>query len=130
PKNEKLLGQLISLASMKGQIKFSPLVKESIREWLPDMNPKPSHVLLNEYLTRRVIHFMKLCAIVAFAEGELIINTHHYKFTRELFLEMEQLAPKALQYIGSSPALQAINDIHVWIKAEYKKTGKPILEGL
>ena len=100
---KKLEADLMQIASLYGEIKFTEEAKDFIDEW--DKNgrqPQPDHPKLQHYLTRRAAHLLKLSQIACVSStNELIIDVSHVQQAMDWLVDMETSIPEIFKAMSS-----------------------------
>ena len=130
PDYSGLLADLQQIYQLRGRFRTTPAAAKMMQAWVSDgMPPIPSDTRFAEYLTRRSIHWVKLCMVYSVAEGnDLIITESHVEQAKATLLEAEELLPFVFEHVGQNPLLTAINSIHKWMKIEFMATREPLHE--
>ena len=121
---------LKAIAALSGPVRLTPPAKAFIstyfRQGLP---PAPRDPRLEDYNTRREIHFLKLATVYCCAESaSMEIGIRHAEQARDTLLEAEQHMTQAFEFLGASSAFESIKYIHQWLINEYATTKAPISE--
>ena len=130
PDFSPLLQILSRIHALSGEFTFEPDAAEELQAWVDEgMPPIPSDGRLAEYVPRRWLHLVKLCMIYSACESNsLRVAKRHLAQARSTLLEAESVLAKAVEYLGTNPMMEAVRNIHAWLKLEYRKSKTPILE--
>jgi hypothetical protein len=105
--------KLLTIHKTWGRFHFQNDVGIFIQNWLDaGMPPRPTDARFEEYLTRRSLHFFKLCMIRAASKGgSLHITMQDALWAQETLLEAEAVMPASFRYMGASSAAEAIRGL-------------------
>lgn len=121
---------LAEMHKLSGEYTFDPQAAHELQTWVDaGMPPAPTDGRLAEYNPRRWLHLVKLAMICAACEwNQLRILPRHLAQAKAILLEAETVLPHAIEYFGANQMMEAVRTIYSWLKAEFKKTSKPIPE--
>jgi len=121
---------LSSIHKMFGTFKFSQEAAQRMQALvMAGIPPIPTDPKLEETLTRRWVHVVKLAMIYSAAESNsLRIEQRHLTSALDTFLEYEACVPQAFDYMGISPMAQTMREINTYIRNEQAASGKPVAE--
>lgn len=130
PDMSDLEKQILDMQSMTGQFSVPEPSKALIRAWIAEgMKPLPMDSRFAEYNPRRWLHWLKLSMIFALSMGRLTVTTSDLELGRHFLLEAEEVMPLALEFMGSNPMAEAVQQLHRWAMIEWLTGGrKPIHE--
>jgi hypothetical protein len=130
PSVDSFQKDLQQIAKLHGAFTFTKEAEREFQSWLNSgMLPAPADGRLQEYLPRRWMHLAKLCMIYSAAErNDLIIEISQYEKAKAALLEAEAVLPKALEFMGTSPVMEALRNVHSWMLSEYNTKKLPISE--
>lgn len=99
-----LTKDLRQIGKMRGQMVFTDGAKEAIRAWIAaDYEPKPKHIRMEHYNTRRELHALKLCQIAAADKGNLcMIDVEDFQQALAWLIEAEQAMPQFFMELSGS----------------------------
>lgn len=125
-----LLADLGHISKLHGEIIFSPDAGDALIAWSEtDFAPLPQDPRFVHYNTRRFVHIIKLCMIVALSRhDELIISLEDFRLAQTAILEVERQMPEAIRGIGANPYLDAQNGAMTLINKIFLTTGQPTME--
>lgn len=125
-----LTEDLQEINELHGQFLLTSDAREAIQSWWDQgLEPAPDDPKLAYYCDRRLIHFMKLCmAVSASCSSDMLIEYEHYKYAREMFLEVERAMLRATSALGGNYHYQAMRDIIKFVIREHLRTSRPVPE--
>jgi hypothetical protein len=125
-----LLHDLKQIHSMVGEIQLTQEAAQAITAWhLGGNKPKPHHMKLQHYNTRRLVHLIKLCMVSCVARSaDMLITEEDYQIAMNWLLEAEQFMPDIFKNLGLGGDSRAIEETWYFIYEAYAKEAKPIME--
>ena len=121
-----LVADLNSIATLYGEMKFTPEAAEFVDDWyLGGQQPLPNHPKLQHYNTRRTAHVLKLCQVACVNEGnELVIKLEHVQRALDWLIDAETAIPdifKAMYSGGDGKVMDEAWHMLFQYKARYNK---------
>jgi len=107
-----------------GAMPFSPEAETQIELWYgTGMEPVPTHSRLEHYISRRVIHVLKLSLISAVSAGRQTIEMIDFERARHWLLEAERIMPDIFREMVQRSDAQVIQEMHffawqLWITSK------------
>lgn len=132
--HEKLKKSLISdlqhINKMAGPMSVSKDAQHAINEWnLQDSeSDQPTHPKLIHYNTRRILHLLKVCMVLAASRGKMEIGMAEWKDAQEILFEAEDRMPEIFKEMSNTGSKQIIDQAYYFILKSYQATEKPVPE--
>lgn len=132
----KLLKEdLAAIAKIRGEVKYSPEVKERYVEWYLQMDAdiaSGSLVIpdrrLTSYYERRPTHVLKLSALMSISRNsELIVELEDFERALELLTSTEERMPQVFSGVGQSDDTQTMEQIIRWLQKKKQATQHELL---
>lgn len=110
----RLLDHLTALSEVYGQFSWSEPAKADFKQWYRHgFPPKPDHIRLQHYCSRRVLHIIKLAMLSSAARStDLQIAQEDMDRAREWLLEAENTMPDIFRAMMSRSDAQTLRDLH------------------
>ena len=130
-----LVEDLRTIGKLHGEMKFSPDAKNTIRAWQKNGKlPAPTHIRLEHYKTRRMVHALKLSTLASVDRGNsLVVEVEDFQRALEWMLEAEDQMPQIfMEMVGKSDS-QVLNELYYFAKTLWDspgRAGQPIRRGL
>lgn len=125
PRSEEfktLVSGLSKVAALYGAMTFTPECEHEIEAWAEaGCQPVPDHSKLQNYVSRRILHVLKLCIVAAVSAGSPVIDTQHFHRAREWLLLAESTMPDIFREMVGKSDVQVIDELHyfcwqLWVK--------------
>lgn len=119
------------IMSLTGEFSWGEGVCQRLDEWhLSGGEPRPSHMRLVNYNTRRHIHLVKLAMVYSAARGDsLMIEMCDYENALATLLEAEAAMPMVFRAMVAGGNAALVHDAYQYLKELYAKGGnKPVAE--
>lgn len=126
-----LVSDLQSIYDRVGPYDWTQSAQDAINDWLMSgQKPMPEHPRLQNYVTRRVTHLIKLCMVFAAAKRQdLTVTIEDFEEALSLLIATEDLMPEVFKSMAVSPDAQIIEEAFLFVQNRYMKTGqKPVNE--
>lgn len=125
-----LLHDLEQMLLLHGEFIFTEEAAQVVNEFYKNRRVHgPSDPILENYNTRRVTHFIKLCIVMSAAKRSTqLIHAEDCLRAKEWLLEAELNMPKCFSSIGQNQAANVLPKVMQYIVNEYKQTRRPIRE--
>lgn len=133
-KNPKLFrelsDQLKELLKAHGECDWEDAAREAITDWYDkDCPPVPDHSRLESYISRRILHVLRLCVISAASSGHpLLITLNDFNRARDWLLEAELTMPDIFKAMVNKSDAQVISDLHQFVWSLYARSQQPVHE--
>lgn len=131
----ELVEDLRQVGRIAGQYQFSDDCKTSIMQWQKGgRQPRPQHIRLEHYNTRRMIHAIKLSMIAAAnRSNKLIITVEDFQEALSWMIEAEESMPQVfMEMVGKSDG-QVMNELYHFVRGLWDSPmhgKKPVRKGL
>lgn len=125
-----LLFNLKPLINAYGECDWDAEVQSAIQAWVDaDCPPVPEHSRLSNYVTRRILHVIRLCMISAASGGHpLLITLQDFQRALNWLVEAEQTMPEIFKEMVHRTDKQVIEELHMYAMAIWAKEKKLIHE--
>lgn len=112
-----LAADLAIIGKLVGEFGWESSAQEAVEEWNRTLlDDAPSHPLLQNYNTRRIIHTVKLAMAAAISHSdELVVTLEQFSRAKELLLAAEAVMPEIFKEMASSQDAVEVNEIHEFI---------------
>ena len=130
---DDLLEDLRAIGSMYGKATFTPEVADALNKWhKADGPPTPSHPKLQNYLTRRTVHLLKLCLVSSVMRtNDKVVTMDDFGRALDWLVEMESFIPDIFKSMTSGGDMNVMKDCHHFIYTLYMKHNhQPVQESL
>lgn len=132
---QALISDLRQIGNLEGQMTFTDAAKKAIIAWQKaDQEPKPKHIRLEHYNTRRLRHALKLCTIAAIDKGNLLtIDVEDFQQALDWMIEAEQQMPQVFMELGGRADGQTMDELYSHVLGLWNSPlhGKhPVAKGL
>ena len=123
---KELVSGLSRVAALYGPMNFSPEAEAYIEAWAEaGCQPVPTHSKLQNYVSRRILHALKLSIIAAVSAGSPTIRIQDFERAKNWLLLAESTMPDIFREMVGKSDVQVIDELHyfcwtLWIK---EKTG-------
>jgi hypothetical protein len=114
-----------------GQMEWQPEAAAAISQWhSAGGEPKPAHIKLTHYNTRRTAHLLKLCITTCMGRGDqaFVISLDDFNRALDLLTEVERYMADIFKSMGVGGDSAAIDETWYMCYESYKKDQKPIPE--
>lgn len=127
---DKIVADVVHLTTLYGRFRLTPEAEGEIARWhKAGMNPIPEHTKLEHYISRRVLHLLKLCMVSSAARSsDLLIELSDVSRARDWLLAAEQTMPDIFRAMVSRSDTQVIQELHFFLWQLYAKEQSPIHE--
>ena len=131
----ELVEDLRQVGILRGQFTFTPEAQKAIVAWQKSGRaPAPSHIRLEHYRTRRMIHAIKLAMIAsATSSNDLTIQVEDFQTALAWMHEAEELMPQVfMSMVGKSDG-QVMNELYHYVYGVFNaplNNKKPLRRGL
>jgi len=126
-KNAKLLLGLKVMLKLFGKMTVDPEAEEAIENWYATgCAPVPEHSRLEHYVSRRIIHILKLSTISAVSAGHNTITVEDFARAREWLLHAESVMPDIFREMVGRSDGQVIQELHFFAWQLWIRDKKPI----
>lgn len=125
-----LVKDLQKINQLAGPMTVSEEAQAEINRWnLEDAeNDQPHHPKLVHYNTRRIMHLLKVCMILAASEGRMHIELRHWQEALKIIYEAEDRMPEIFKEMANTGSKQIIDQAYYFILKMYNTTKKPVPE--
>lgn len=112
-----LIRAVQALSKLMGQFTWTEESKPLMQAWASArMPPVPTHSKLQSYVSRRVIHMLKLCMISAASRtGKLIIEKADFLRAQDWLLSCEQTMPDIFREMVSKSDTTVLEEMHFYM---------------
>lgn len=109
-----LLDRLVALGDTYGAFAWHPAAKADFSQWYRHgFPPRPDHIRLQHYVSRRVIHVMKLAMISSAARGtSLVLTPEDMDQARDWLIDAERTMPDVFRAMMSRSDIQTLRELH------------------
>lgn len=130
PRQADLQKDLESMGSIYGEFRFTAAAASRISDWYDaDCPPRPEHMKLLHYATRRILHALKLSMVAAISRSNaLVIEDCDVVWALDTLIEAECAMPEIFREMGSSPDSQVLNDLYFYAWRQYMKDKRLLSE--
>lgn len=125
---KKLQDDLKVVVQLFGKMNFEPEARTHVEEWAQaGLPPIPTHGRLQNYNTRRILHFLKLAMISSVARGsDLVITMEDVSRAKHWLLDAEDRMGDIFRDMAGKSDNQVIQDLHDFMWRLYARDKKPI----
>lgn len=125
---ESLVHDLTVMTDLWGEVNWEIDAATAINEWnRGGRQPAPSHIRLQNYNARRVLHLCKLCIAFTVAAGNTLTVTREiYERALSALLEAEARMGDIFKAMGSSDDERVLHDLYTHAIRMYGATQKPV----
>lgn len=119
---KQLVIGLKKIGKLYGPMPFTADAEQEIEAWVAaDCAPAPTHSKLANYVTRRVLHVLKLSIIAAVSSGSDIIRSRDFHRARTWLIDAERTMPDIFREMVGKSDVQVIDEMHffcwqIWVK--------------
>lgn len=126
-----LQSDLLEICKIRGEYVFDEDAGNDVVNWIDGgMLPVPQDPRFEHYNTRRFVHFIKLCMLIAASRrSELVILQSDVKAAKTVLLEAERVMPKSIASLGANPLLFQQQTAIAFINDIYRKHKRGVSEG-
>lgn len=123
-----LILQTNSLAGLYGKVELSVEMIDAVRAWNnAKCPPIPDHTRLQHYITRRLLHTLKLSIVAAVSRsGELKVELEDFERAKTWLLDAEKVMPSVFREMTQKSDTQVIQELHYYAWAIWSKKPEPI----
>lgn len=124
----ELVEDLRAIGKLSGRMIFTPDAKASILSWQRSgKEPAPTHIRLEHYRTRRMIHAIKL-SMIASADrgGDLAITAIDFQQALEWMIEAEDFMPQVFLHMAGKSDNQTLAELYHFAQSIYNS---PMMKG-
>lgn len=127
PEFARLVLHLKKVSELFGQMTWTDEVQLELQDFVTSgMEPRPDHMRLTNYNTRRDLHLLKLCMISAASDLRMEVQSSDFLWAADTLLEAEQYMPDIFKDMFASPDNQIVADVLTFIKTLYVKKQQPV----
>lgn len=129
---KKIAEDLRKVARLSGEFVWEPEASRALVAWYEkDMAPAPTHLRLENYKTRRLLHFVKLCmAFCASRTSSMQISIEDHQKAMELLIVTESEMPYIFQSLACSDDAAVIDAAYNFVLRWYSKKKAPVARSL
>lgn len=126
----KMADDIKVLTQLFGKMSFNAESRDHVEEWAQaGLPPIPTHGRLQNYNTRRILHFIKLCIISSIARSsDLVITMEDVSRAKHWLLDAEDRMPDIFRDMAGKSDNQVIQDLHDFMWRLFARDKKPIHE--
>lgn len=121
--------KLTKICHFYGEFTWEPDAAEELFLWnTAGLPPVPTHPKLETYCTRRFVHTIKLCMIVAAASFRHVINMNDFQIAKKLLLSSEETLADTFVAMNQTAEAEQIDQIYHWLTLQMTRspTGIPM----
>jgi hypothetical protein len=121
-----LIRDLKKVNEMAGPMTVSEEAQVAINRWnLQDSEAdQPMHPKLVHYNTRRILHLLKICMILAASQGTMNITLAHWEAALKIIYEAEDRMPEIFKEMSNNGSKQILDQAYYFILQMYNTTKK------
>jgi Protein of unknown function (DUF3987) len=128
-KLQKRMGDdLKTIGQLYGKFAFDPDAQRHVEEWAgAGLPPIPTHGRLQNYNSRRLLHFLKLCMVSSVSHSnDLRITMEDLSRAKDWLLDAEYKMPDIFRDMAGKSDKQVMDDLHDFMWRMYARDKKPI----
>ncbi len=126
-----LISDLKTINKMAGPMDVSLEAQEAINVWNKETSDtdQPTHPKLVHYNTRRIMHLLKLCMVLAASKGSMKIELSDWETAIQTLYQAEDRMPEVFKEMTNTGSKQIIDQAYYFILKAYNASGKkPVAE--
>tara|TARA_R110002153_G_scaffold274298_2_gene448202 strand:- start:22333 stop:23370 length:1038 start_codon:yes stop_codon:yes gene_type:complete len=129
---KNILTDLRTLSTLSGEFVWEPAASAALISWYKtEMAPAPTHLRLENYKTRRLLHFVKLCmAFCASRTNSMHISLLDHQNAMELMITTEAEMPQIFQSLACSDDAAIIDATYNFVLRYHAKKQAPVPRSL
>lgn len=126
---KELVAGLTAFTKLFGKIEFDQEAQTLAEDWADaGCPPVPEHSKLENYVSRRIIHVLKLATISAVSAGNPSVTAKDFTRARDWLLQAETAMPDIFREMVQRSDVQVIQELHFFAWQIYIKEKRPVHE--
>ena len=126
---KELVGGLTAMTKLYGKLEFSQEAQDLAENWADGgCLPIPEHSKLENYVSRRILHTLKLSIISAVSAGHPVVESSDFIRARDWLLQAEITMPDIFREMVQRSDVQVIQELHFFAWQIWIKEKKPVHE--